>query len=116
MMLYNKTNKMIPPNLFTQPSSIISTDFCNILPARFTSNTTIRNTAMKDMSGNHFAELLIVVDNLTATVDESFNAAARPTINAMMEKSATINPFLKPFIQASMMSKAKAASISIIIF
>lgn len=68
---------------------------------------------MKETSGNQRAEELTWVDRCVDTTADNLTAAARPAMNAMIENTATINPFRIPLIQAKIMIIAKNASISI---
>lgn len=107
---------MIPPILFTQPSIANSKDFCRSLAPAFINITTIKNTTTKEIRGSHLADTSTLDESLAATIEESFKAAARPAIKAMIEKNATIRPVRKPLMQASKTRIAKTTSISIVSF
>ena len=78
---------------FTHPNKAISKVFSIIFAPSLTSNTTAIKTNANERTGSHFAFISEWLLNQAATNVESFNAAARPIINATTEKTAIINPF-----------------------
>ena len=86
--------------------------FSNFAP-NLTAKTTAINTRKNEITGNQLPVTFAFSCNETATTADNFKAAAIPTKKATNEKTATINPRLKPLIMASTNKTTKMISIII---
>ena len=78
----------------SQPSNTTWNAFSINLPPSLINITTRKKTSMNARKGNHLAETFTLSFKYVAATADNFNAAASPMINAMMEKSAMMKPFL----------------------
>ena len=92
-MVYKAAYKMMPPIRLSQPSNTTWNAFSINLAPSLTRMITAKNMMANAIKGNHLDETLTVSFKYAATTAESFNAAARPIIKAIMEKTAMIKPF-----------------------
>lgn len=93
MLIYIDANKIIPPNLLSQPIIASCTVFSTILAPNLTTIITPMITIEKERKGIQYAGKLVAELSQLATTDENFIAAAKPIMMAAKEKTATIKPF-----------------------